>query len=115
MIKLYLHEYTVTPKDEDRKPITIRVEEGSMTFNDKVIEDKEILKLIDDLIFSNKEKLLRFKDVELQNAKGGRQLQLSVFASEILEEKVTLIGNSNNAEFNSFYSDFRDKLLEILK
>lgn len=114
-MKIYLSEYNVLPKIEERDILAIKIEENSILLNGKTIDDTTILNKISDLLLSYKKKLLEIKDIKHSNYKGGRQSQLKIVSKEICEGEIFLIGNTSNTEIANFYIEFRNKLINLLK
>lgn len=110
-MKLCIYEYNITPNVENRNELLINVEEDKVTYNDKVIENGELIAELNQIVENNKPTLLDFNEIQHSNYKGGRQRSLKV---EVDGVSIKLIGNTDNNQIANFYNDFKEEIINVV-
>ena len=109
-----LNEYNVRPSSVgDKECILIVYEDGVLYYNNKVVDDKNKIDAICNLIKGYKDEIIRLDAKKAQNYLGGHQ---QIFRVEFEEDEYSsIVGNTSDKEVADFYSKIKNEIINIIE
>ena len=113
-MKLSIYEHNVTPDTSKMNEYKMVLLNNMLKINGDVIEDKDKIIAVEELLENNKEDIIRLASARVYNSKGGRQKMLSIIFEED-GEIYRIIGNSSLQEMNDLYSRIKNEIEKIIE